>query len=216
MKRLAAVAALCAIVFPTVAVADMDATYHGQLSASEKAFVASIQADLMKRFPTAADAEKAGYVRYSNEDDSGAISYANFHWVSKDIRHPSQLWYDKSGNLLGADYSVLYTKGSARPQLWGINPGRWVEFDSHIHYVTRDPKTGKLKYEQWVYPIGKWTAAGGSITDPSAQTLVTMHRVASASDVATIFYWPSIWDLIVWVKPNPNGAFAEKNPLVKP
>jgi hypothetical protein len=27
---------------------------------------------------------------------------------------------------------------------------------------------------------------------------------------------PSIWDLIVWVKPNPSGAFAEKNPLVKP
>jgi hypothetical protein len=27
---------------------------------------------------------------------------------------------------------------------------------------------------------------------------------------------PSIWDLIVWVNPNPNGAFADKNPLVKP
>ena len=36
------------------------------------------------------------------------------------------------------------------------------------------------------------------------------------SDVTTIFEFPTIWDLIVWVKPNPSGAFAEKNPNVHP
>lgn len=56
----------------------------------------------MARFPHASDAEKAGYVRYTNEDNTGSISYANFSWTS-DPTHPSQLWYDKSGNLLGAD-----------------------------------------------------------------------------------------------------------------
>jgi hypothetical protein len=42
-----------------------------------------------------------------------------------------------------------------------------------------------------------------------------MHKADSESDVVTVFDMPRIWDLIVWVKPNPNGAFAEKNPLVK-
>ena len=123
--------------------ADQDVTYKGPESASERAFVVAIQGDLMKRFPTAADAEKAGYVRYTGVDETGAISYANFHWQSADIKQPSQLWYDKNGKLLGADYSVAYTPGAARPQLWGVNPGRWVEFDSHMHWVTKDPATGK-------------------------------------------------------------------------
>lgn len=41
-------------------------------------------------------------------------------------------------------------------------------------------------------------------------------KAKDAADVVTLFEFPSIWDLIVWVKPNPNGAFAEKNPLVHP
>src|SRR5215469_12812659 len=72
-------------------------TYSGPLNAKEKAFVAAIQADLPKRFATVADAEKAGYVRYTGEDSSGAISYANRQWQSVDAKHPSQLWYDKLG-----------------------------------------------------------------------------------------------------------------------
>jgi hypothetical protein len=34
--------------------------------------------------------------------------------------------------------------------------------------------------------------------------------------VVTIFHFPSLWDLIVWVVPNPGGAFAWHNPNVKP
>lgn len=195
--------------------ADQDVTYKGPESASERAFVVAIQGDLMKRFPTAADAEKAGYVRYTGVDETGAISYANFHWQSADIKQPSQLWYDKNGNLLGADYSVAYTPGAARPQLWGVNPGRWVEFDSHMHWVTKDPATGKYTYD--LYSSDKaFAAAGGSVDHPTAQTLVAMHKVPNADRVVTVFHFPAIWDLIVWVKPNPNGAFAEKNPLVIP
>ena len=43
-----------------------------------------------------------------------------------------------------------------------------------------------------------------------------MKRVASIKDVPVIFLFPTIWDLIVWVKPNPAGAFADKNPTVTP
>jgi hypothetical protein len=188
-------------------------TYFGPLTAAENAFVASIQADLGKRFPTAADAEKAGYVRYTAADETGAISYANRQWQSSDPQHPSQLWYDKNGALLGADYSELKT-GSAPPELWGINPGRWFEFDRHMHYVTRDAD-GKIKYDTWVAD-DRWLAAGGSLTDPQPETLVKLGLVKQASDVVTVFNFPMVWDLIVWVKPNPKGAFAYKNPDVTP
>jgi hypothetical protein len=212
MLLLALVAAMSA---QANALADQDATYHGPLNATEKSFVSSISRDLMARYPTAADAEKAGYIRYTSEDETGAISYANLQWQSNDIRHPSQLWYDKNGLLLGADYSVLLTNSPARPRLWGINPGRWVEFDGHIHWIAKNPKSSELTYDQWM-PDKKFSAAGGDPEHPAAATLVAMKKVTAADQVVTVFHFPSIWDLIVWVKPNPNGAFADKNPLVKP
>jgi hypothetical protein len=172
-----------------------------------------VQQNLADKYPHASDAMKAGYVRYTGIDDTGAISYANQHWVS-DPTHPSQLWYDRNGNLLGADFSVPRPNGQARPAMWGIDPGRWVEFDGHIHYVTKDG-SGAMKYDQWVWNKD-WVAAGGSLTNPSADTLVKIGRVKNASDVVTVFEFPTIWDLVVWVKPNPNGAFAWKNPDVKP
>jgi|SRR5579862_3694423 len=214
MKKAAMLAILSLLMVPAAAIADQDATYKGPTSASENAFVTSIQADLGKRFATAADAEKAGYFRYTDVDDTGAISYANLQWQSADPRHPSQLWYDRNGKLLGADFSVLYTKGSARPQLWGINPGRWVQFDGHIHWITVDPASGKLGYDNYAMDP-KFTAAGGNVDDPSAQTLVSIHKIDSAANVKKIFHFPGIWDLIVWLLPNPKGAFAEKNPNVK-
>jgi hypothetical protein len=212
MKRFALFCAAFIIAAATSALADQGPTYTGPMSASENQFVASIQADLMKRFPTAADAEKAGYVRYTNEDETGAISYANKQWESTDMRHPSQLWYDSKGQLLGADFSVQ-TDSNTRPKLFGVNPGRWVEFDDHVHWVGRDAK-GQFTYDNYVM-AGKFKAAGGDPAHPTAADLVRMNKASSEAGVVTVFDMPRIWDLIVWVKPNPNGAFAEKNPLVK-
>ncbi len=199
------------------AVADENPTIKGTVppTASEAAFVAAMRADLYQRFKTSAAAEAAGYFRYTNPDETGAISYTNLHWASSGAHHPSQLWYDKGGKLLGADYSVLKT-GAKRPDLWGIQPGRWTEFDEHIHYVTKDAKTGAFGYDKYVDPVTKYVEAGGDPKHPDAAILVKMHRVAAAADVVKIFDFPTIWDLIVWVKPNPSGAFANKNPLVKP
>jgi hypothetical protein len=188
-------------------------TFTGPLSASEKAFVAEAQSDLASRFATASDAEKAGYVRYTGEDETGAISYANLQWQSNDANHPSQLWYDKHGQLLGADFSRLKT-GTTPPDLWGVNPGRWWEFDRHIHYVTKK-SDGTIVYDQYLAD-DDWLAAGGSLQSPSAATLVKLGKVTSSSDVVTVFSFPMVWDLIVWIKPNPSGAFAYKNPLVTP
>ncbi|HLI94709.1 MAG TPA: hypothetical protein VKT72_01345 [Candidatus Baltobacteraceae bacterium] len=213
MKRFSVLCAAFVIAAAAVALADQGPTYTGPMSASEKQFVAGIQADLMKRFPTAADAVRAGYVRYTNEDATGAISYANMQWQSADVLHPSQLWYDKNGQLLGADFSVQ-TDSNTRPAKFGVNPGRWVEFDDHVHWVGHDAN-GQATYDNYVM-ADKFKAAGGDPAHPTAADLVRMHKVDKTSDVATVFDMPRIWDLIVWVRPNPSGAFAEKNPLVKP
>jgi hypothetical protein len=213
MSRFAAMMLIIVCALGTVARADEGPTFSGPITPSEAKFIQAMQQDLSARFPHASDAIKAGYVRYTGEDDSGAISYANQQWTS-DPTHPSQLWYDKDGNLLGADFSVLRPNNEPRPQLWGIDPGRWVEFNGHIHYVTKDA-SGALKYDQWVWNQD-WVNAGGSLADPAPAMLVSLGRVKSTSDVVTIFEFPTIWDLIVWVKPNPDGAFAWKNPNVTP
>ncbi len=207
----AALAAACALF--TIARADEGPTNTGPMTISETQFAQSVQQELTRRYSNVSDAVKAGYVRYTSPDDTGAISYANKQWVS-DQSHPSQLWYDKNGNLLGADFSVPRPNNEPRPQLWGVDPGRWVELNGHVHYVTKDA-SGAMKYDQWVWNKD-WVAAGGSLTNPSADTLVKMGKVKSASDVTTIFEFPTIWDLVVWVKPNPYGAFAWENPDSKP
>jgi hypothetical protein len=209
-------ALLCAAICGpgTIARADEGPTYDGPISPPEAQFIQSMQDDLYKRFSHASDAIKAGYVRYTGIDETGAISYANRQWVS-DPTHPSQLWYDKDGNLLGADFSVPRPNGEPRPHLWGIDPGRWVEFNGHVHYVLKDPANGALSYDHWIWNQD-FVAAGGSLDNPSADTVVKLGKASNAADVVTIFEFPTIWDLIVWVKTNPDGAFAYKNPTVTP
>jgi hypothetical protein len=213
VRRALATFTLLVFAMSIAALADEGPSYHGPLSTKEQAFVASIQSDLMARFPTAADAVKAGYVRYTGEDNTGAISYANRQWQSSDPRHPSQLWYDKTGHLLGADFSSLVT-GSNRPSIFGVNPGRLYEFNDHVHYVLRDDAR-KVSYDLYLYP-DVFAAKGADPKHPKATDLVKLGKASSAAEVVTVFDMPSIWDLIVWVKPNPNGAFAEKNPNVVP
>jgi hypothetical protein len=185
--------------------ADEEPTYTGPLSTSEAQFLTSIQRDLIARFPHVSDAEKAGYVRYTGVDDTGAISYANQHWTS-DPTHPSQLWYDVNGNLMGADFSVPRPNQEPRPQLWGVNPGRWYEFNGHIHFVVKQPDSGKMLYDQYIWNKD-FVAAGGSLSNPSAETVVKLRKAPNTASVTTIFEFPTLWDLIVWVKPHPKGPF---------
>jgi len=184
-----------------------------QPQGSEVAFVVSIQKDLTARFPTVADAVRAGYFRYTNEDEDGAISYANLHWQSASPKQPSQLWYDVHGNLIGADFSVLQGTSPAPPKLWGVDYRRWISFREHIHYILNGPN-GTETYGGT--SANKFSAAGGNVDDPQAATLVKMGIAKSPDDVKRVFLFPSLWDLIVWVKPNPLGAFADKNPNVIP
>lgn len=215
LVRVTCAVALCALTLSAAVAAAPSPrpSLPPQPQGSEVAFVQGIQKDLMARFPTAKDAEAAGYFRYTNEDNTGAISYANLQWQSADPQHPSQLWYDVHGNLLGADFSVLKSGSPQPPNMWGVEPGRWVPFREHIHYVLAGPN-GTETYG--ATSAKKFTAAGGDPNDPKAATVVKMGVATSPDAVKRVFLFPAIWDLIVWVKQNPNGAFADKNPLVVP
>lgn len=201
LLRAAALVALC--LFPVIAVADEQPTNTGPLTPSETQFVQTVQNDLMARFAHVGDAIKAGYVRYTAPDDTGAISYADQQWNS-DPKHPSQLWYDKDGNLMGADFSVPRPNGEPRPSMWGVDPGRWYEFNGHVHYVIKYPRSGKTIYDQWIWN-DDFVKAGGDLAHPSADTVVKVGRVPSTDYISTIFEFPTQWDLIVWVKPHPAG-----------
>jgi hypothetical protein len=202
--------ALCALaLFVTPLAAHADPP--DKPSPAEMPFVTSVAADLNARFPTPADAVRAGYLRYGDEDDTGAISYANRVWTSVDERHPSQLWYDAKGRLIGADFSVPY--GPAQPHLFGVDPRRWSRFRLHEHYGLVGPN-GTTVYG--ATSAKKVVAAGGDAAHPTAENLVAIGIAKNASDVRFVFAFPDIWDLSVWTLPNPNGAFADKNPDVVP
>ena len=184
-----------------------------QPNASEAVFVAKISADLMARFPRAHDAIAAGYIRYTDEDEDGAVSYANLHWTSVDPAHPSQLWYDVHGHLLGADFSVLQADSPQAPSLWGVDPSRWQKFGAHVHYGLKMPD-GSTKFGGVGHRV--LDKIGGSVDHPSASELVAAGVTNDVHNVRFVFAFPAIWDLIVWVLPNSNGAFADKNPAVTP
>lgn len=212
MKR-----SLASLSFFVLLVAPLSAAekLSGKPTAAEQPFVAAVSADLGARFATPDAARRAGYVRFTDEDNTGAISYANRQWTSSDPQHPSQLWYDRNGRLLGADFSVLQADSAQAPHKWGVEPSRWIKFGQHIHYGLVGAN-GTTTYGG----IGPKTLAskapGASMSHPAASMLVAAGYAKNISQVRFIFEFPAIWDLEVWVLHNPNGAFAEYNPDVKP
>ncbi len=192
-------------------------------SASEAKFVSSVSSDLQKRFATTSQAAAAGFFRYTDEDQTGAISWVNTKDWQGDPQHPSQLWYDVNGRLLGADFSVMQSDSHDRPNVWGVSPSRWIDFPGHVHFGVKTPSG--VQYGG----VGQKTmgTVGGSIANPTAEDIVKVGKLprykvlgipapATTADVAFVFPFPSVWDLQVWLIPNPLGAFAEHNPDVTP
>ncbi len=185
-------------------------------NAAESAFLAKIMTDLPKRFPTTQAAQAARYVRFSNEDNTGAISYVNtMYWDTTDPDHPAQLWYDVNGRLIGCDVSVPQAESSTGPpNRFGIAPERWQKIGAHVHYVLRTP-TG-MAYGKAIAAKRYAEANNGSFANPTAAGLVAAHAVTDPNAVSFVFLYPAIYDVSVWVVPNPLGQFADVNPNVKP
>ena len=211
MNRRDLLAATAATILIAPARSAFAADASGRPTAAEKPFVTAVSADLTARFATIDAARKAGFFRYTDEDDTGAISYANLKWTSADQKHPSQLWYDVEGRLIGCDFSVPYTE--APPELFGLQASRWQKFGAHAHYGLVGPGGTTI----YGYVTDKTLAkTGGSVEHPTPAMLVAAGVVKKASDVRFVFTFPAIWDVSMWVIPNSDGAFADKNPAVRP
>jgi hypothetical protein len=129
-----------------------------------------------------------------------------------------------NGRLIGADFSVLQSSSAARPNVWGVSPSRFLDFSpAHVHFAIKT--ASGLAFGG----AGSKTMAkiGGSVDNPTAADIVAISKLTrwktlgipkptSAADVAFVFSFPAIWDLQVWLVPNPLGAFAEHNPNVTP
>ncbi len=177
-------------------------------NAAERRFVAARAQELHARFPTTSDAEHGGYFRYTDEDPAGIIAYANLRWLS-DEHHPSQLWYDERGRLIGADFSRYVTDRARRPRLWGLAAGRWTHFIEHVHFGTR---SGRFRYGA-IY-VDRYREAGGDPRRPTSQPIVRLRFAKNARDVKFVFYFPELWVASMWLVPNPLGPFADTNPSV--
>lgn len=182
-------------------------------TAAEAPFVTKATSDLQRLYGTTAEAAAAGYFRYNDEDSTGAISWVNPKYWNSDETHPSQLWYDVKGRLIGVDYSVVKGSNKLPPSKWSITPSRWFVFDAHVHYGLKNAM-GSTTYGY--VTVEKMTKAGGSATNPTPTDIVKAGKTKSASDVTFAFAFPTLWDLEFWVVPNPLGAFAGKNPAVIP
>jgi len=188
-------------------------------NAAEAAFLKKVMTDLPKRFPTTQSAIKAGYVRFTNEDETGAISYANpARFNTADPTAPAQLWYDVNGRLIGADFSSRRdadaSPAPSAPGLFGIDPKRFFKIGAHVHFVTCDQATKRCVYGKAVG--AKKYAAVGDVEHPTADGLVKAGAVKDPATVSAVFLFPAIFDVTVWLVPNPLGQFADKNPAVKP
>lgn len=175
---------------------------------AEARFIAARTHELQARFPTTAEARRAGYFRYTNEDRAGIIAYANLRWQS-DAHHPSQLWYDERGHLIGADFSRYVTDRAHRPQLWGLSPSRWTHFIEHVHFGVR---TGPIRYGA-LY-VDRYRDGGGNPRTPAVHPIVRLGFAKNDRDVAFVFYFPEVWVASIWLVPNRLGAFADENPGV--
>lgn len=194
-------------------------------TAAEQPFIAKIQKDIPARFATIAAAQKAGFFQYTGEDKTGAISYVNLKvWNSTDLDMPNQLWYDANGRLLGVDYTVLESQSPKAPTtLFGfaIDPARWQHRNPHMHYgFTAADGSLKLGAMQ----VQKFVDAGGTPSEnvpdiPANRAALVKAGIPGLTDpsqVKFVFLHPAMWDLIPWVLPNPDGAWADANPTVKP
>lgn len=216
---LGALAACACLLVPAALFADAMAspspapTPSLPLLASENAFVDSLSSDLQKRFATTSQAAAAGYFRYTDEDDTGAISWVNTNYWKSDPQHPGQLWYDVKGRLIGADLTLPKAESAIAPTLWGVSATRWGTLRQHVHFGVKQPD-GSIAFGG--YGPKAVATFGVSLDNPTAADVVKIGKAKSTSDVAFVFPFPAIWDLQVWVVPNPLGPFAEHNPNVIP
>ena len=180
-------------------------------NADETAFIADVTKVLQERYPTTGAAEAAGYFQMTRLEDDGTVIWFNGKWDEDVGKYdPNFLWYDKNGKLVGLDYEyrVSSTPKAPGPGIYPVMASRWTTIDAHIHFAYKLPD-GTIKRR------GAATIKGVD-GDPTAAQLQTAKLLPANATLLWSHYHPKSWDLGFWLVPNPNGAFADLNPLVKP
>ena len=165
-------------------------------SLTERTFIARVSRVLSAKYPTMQVAQRHGYMPITDRlDAEHTYNLTDMDFRDVALDHPNFLWYDRAGKLVGVDYE--YPKdGYAKPPMeFPVDPSRWTSIDAHMHLAYE--LNGKTVY-----------AEVGSSTD-------VQKYLPSGATLRWKMDHPAAWDLALWLVPNPGGAFADENPLVK-
>jgi len=180
-------------------------------TAREANFIASVTPSLMARYATADKAVAGGYFRMTalSPYDNTSI-YFNMTYTKLDPMHPNFLWYDRNGKLAGLDYEYAVSAWPKPPgaSTYPVLSGRWVIIDPHFHFAYRDASGKVVMHGTRLRP----NITGDPITAAQLRADGLLPRGAT---LLWAHYHPKAWDLGFWLVPDPLGAFADKDPLVK-
>ncbi|HVA38833.1 MAG TPA: hypothetical protein VNJ51_14595 [Candidatus Dormibacteraeota bacterium] len=201
-------AALAAVVFGGVLLAAAPAR-AADTTPAEAAFVARVAKALLAAYPTAVQAEKAGYVQTTGVDEDGTAIYFDHDFAHVSALHPNFLWYDRQGKLVGLDYEYPQANYPKTPtSLYPVAASRWTVVHEHVHFAYRIGAGPVHLRGARAYP---------NLRTPhiTAADLAADHLLPAGATMVWAYHHPTCWDLGFWLVPNPNGPFAEANPDVK-
>jgi hypothetical protein len=179
-------------------------------TAAENAFVTRVSHELLAAYPTTAHATAHGYMQMTKLESDNTIIYSDMKFDGITETHPNFLWYDRHGKLVGLDYEypVSTTPKFPGPSVYPVAPARWTTVHEHVHFayqINGGPIVRKGARAQANLKSGAITAA-----ELTADGLLPKGATLVWAD-----YHPTCWDLGFFVVPDPDGAFADPDPLVK-
>jgi hypothetical protein len=181
------------------------------LTDAEKAFVQTTSTQLGQLYPDTAAAKTAGYALLEGAIDSdNTYNWTNFAFKGVDPGHPNFLWFDRNGHLAGVDWELPKSAYASAPSgdAYPVQVSRWTSIPEHVHFAYTVNGTTH-------YGAAKATAALRQGTITAQQLRASGAKLPANATLVWAMYHPAVWDLAMWVVPNPNGAFAELNPNVK-
>lgn len=177
-------------------------------SPAEQAFVDRVSTLLIQEYPTRSAAQAYGYTDLTGKIDSdNTYNLTDMDFSNVTLARPNFLWFDRKGNLAGTDYEFPKSAYPKPPAQFPVNASRWTSIDAHVHLAYT--LNGKTVYAE---------APAKENLQKAKLTSSDLKADGLLPDGATLkwaMYHPDVWDLALWVVPNPRGAFAEDNPLVK-
>lgn len=178
---------------------------------AETAFIADVTKALQAKYSTSHAAAAAGYYQMTRLEDDGTSVWFNDAWDAGVGKYaPHFLWYDKHGKLVGLDYQYLVSTYPKPPgtSVYPFMASRWTTIDAHMNFAYTLPDGTIKRHGAELLPHQKG--------DPTAAQLRAAKLLPANATLLWAHYHPKSWDLGFWHVPNPNGAFADLNPLVKP